>query len=789
MTSTNRPDDRQNATLPPVIRREKDGAPLQMTRRKRDGAEIFELFRGEEVIHVFSAWQYHVLCALFSFGGDKYSSLLVNVNDRFGSALNKDDIKSLFRELREEDLFDEAEVGKHPLLAAFAAGSDDPADETPATGPAEEERQSFWKTQHLMDPTPFLRKISPFLGYGRYLAYPIPFLLFAALLIMVQHEPVEAEDVSLVTSGLHILGGVLLGLFTINLMAVMTAAAVAYNYGATVSSVSIVWFYGFIPRFVLQYEDTEKFSRAQKMWLYGAPLLMRLGIFSICTILWYYGSHMQGALPDFFATLSFMAWMSFMVTACPFLRGSGYAMMAEYLEEPELREKAFLALLNKYKKNIYAKIDSTALAAYALVCSLFIVALGVAVLLMLHTALRFEIGSESIAVVLALCGFIGYKVYVRFRQINESYEKKRQYERWRKRVLPDEQDTQKEAEKKKKAPLSLYKKLAIVSVALALLSPYPYRASGTVTLVPASKQPVSTDIAGIVEEVYYDGGETLAKGTVIARLSVKDPQAQLEIARGKLAEQQAYIDQLRAMPTEEDISVAEQRLEVARVQWTYSNAKCDRQQILYDSGAISLDELESVRKDCMVDLQKKDEAEAELVKVMAGASPEQIATAESALQTVQAQISMYEDQISRSAIVMPFDGRLSGIGLKDRKGDFLERGTPFAEAEDDSTFRIELKVPETDAPHIHSGAAVDIRLAAQPGRVFRGAVEGIDTNVESRSYGKTVKIIATLENRSNELKSGMSGYAKVSGDTQMMVQVLTGAVYRFFTVEMWAWIP
>lgn len=791
-TNIDKAQDRQLSTLPPVIRKEKDGKALLIYRIKNDNIETYDLVSGDEILYKFSAWQYHALCALFSFGGEDYAMLLGNVNDRFGSSLKAADIRALFTDLKEKELFNIEEAEKHPLTKGVLSGEEVREKDQPQKPEAVEEKQ-VRKTKFLFNPTQFLKSAKPVLLMGQYLLYPLPLLVFAALLVLWNYAPAASQDVSVVRSSLNIIGAVILGMFSINALTVFTVAVVAYCYGATVNSVSLTWYYGFIPRFTTAYEDTEKFSRRQKLWFHAAPLLTRLGFFSICVLLWHHGRPLQGALPHFFATMALMAGFSILLTSCPLYRGSGYAWLAEFLGEPRLREKAFLALLNKYKKNVYAKIDSDLLAGYSLACILFLISLSATVLLLLHSLLRVEVGSKSLVAVLVLGGFMIFKIRRKFAEIGEAYEKRQQYERWRQRSIPQNAAAADEhGLAKMKAAwsgTSLSKRLLVATAILALICPYPYRASGRVMLMPVAQQQISSDIAGIVDEVFVDGGEVLEEGAVIARLSVKDQQAQLEIAQGKMAEQQAYIEQLRAMPSAEDIALAAERLEVARVQSGYSDAQCGRQKILYDAGAISLDAFESVQKLCDVDRQKTREAEAELAKVMAGASPEQIATAESALQTIQAQITLYEDQIERSTLRMPFDGTLAALNLQEKKGDFLERGVPLAVAENNGAFKIALEVPEADAPYIATGASVEIRLTAHPGEVFKGVVEAIDSNVENKDYGKTVKVIATLENDANALKSGMTGYAKVNGESLMVWQVLTRAVYRFITVEMWAWVP
>ena len=95
--------ERQISTLPPVIRKEIEGHALSMYRIRKDGGgEDYHLAGNHAVFLVLSAWQYHVLSALFAYGGDRYETLLGNVNDRFGLDLKRADVDALFNDIRQK---------------------------------------------------------------------------------------------------------------------------------------------------------------------------------------------------------------------------------------------------------------------------------------------------------------------------------------------------------------------------------------------------------------------------------------------------------------------------------------------------------------------------------------------------------------------------------------------------------------------------------------------------------------------------------------------------------------
>lgn len=824
--------ERQAQTIPPVIRKNISGNALTLFRTKRDGKDVYSLELNGDVLFEFNDWQYHALCAMFSFGGDKYDTLLVNINDRFGLQLSQYNLDMLFDSLRQKKLFDDVNALKHPLTAPFCSEegvnmvmqphapaangeaekpkaslgqvvighikalfsepeqlaalneekkSHEPANDAEAK---KAERTHVFKLMHVFNPTRLLIRLKPALLLGKYALFPLPFMLFYAVFSVLTHPEMVAEDLPVAIHSLGIIGHLLFGLITVSAFSTFATAAVVHCFGATVKSISVIWYFGFIPRFVPRLEDFEKFTRRQRLWVHATPLLMRLALFSGGVMLWQSARSFDGAITQFGSVLAVISFLSFVVAACPFLNGNGYRFMVDLLDQKRLRGRAVKALLNKFNKNSYGVTDANpALTAYAMTCLVFVLALVSIVFAVTYNLLSLEIGLTSIFVVGAIITAFVLKFLQQVRKINEAYHKNQQFERWRDRTLIINENIEEKAGNK----ANYKKRLAIVSFCLLMLVPYQYQPSGRIELLPAQRQQLSTDIAGMIDKVYYDGGEYLEQGTVIATLGTGGYQAQLDIMLAKRAVQEAVIANLKSQPTREDVLLAEERLELANIRAEYSVEACERQQKLFKSGSISLDKMAAAESLCEVDKQRVLEAEAELEKVLAGVPAEQIAVAEAELLPIEAQISLYEDYIARSTFRMPFDGKLAALNLKERQGDFLDLGEPLAMVQDDSSFKAIVEVPETDLEHVREGADVSIRMQSYPGNDFVGKVEVIEPQLEDDRQEKVVRMLVSFEQDQNLLRSGMTGYAKVSGYTVMVWQTLTKSLYRFFTVELWAW--
>jgi putative peptide zinc metalloprotease protein len=202
-----------------------------------------------------------------------------------------------------------------------------------------------------------------------------------------------------------------------------------------------------------------------------------------------------------------------------------------------------------------------------------------------------------------------------------------------------------------------------------------------------------------------------------------------------------------------------------------------------------LEEVEDQRKQYEVDIEQVKEARANLQLVKTGATAEMIAAAEAKRESYEEERAYYNEKINQSIIYMPFDGRLEGVNLTQKVGHYLNKGELFATAENTSRVYAEIEVPEPDIGYVEGSAAVRVRPMSYSDTDFNGIVTAIDTAVTEKSSGKVVKVVTLLDNQDGRLKSGMSGYAKISSAEMPVWKVSSQSIVRFFQTEVWSWIP
>ena len=797
----------------------------------------------------FEPWQFFTLEVLP--GCEEQAKLASVFEDRFGYPLPIADLQAFFASLADANLLDE-QAKKHPLLAQFAtktyeiedgrakvksfraavenASRTSPPNESgeypkrnpgPAPAPLGEAKgatrssasptgkpieadtelpagvqdavgldpravRAMWV---LFNPTPLLRVLTPLLTPFKVAVYFLPLVALAAVFVAVQYRHLIEEDMVRLLAGMSFFEHAAISMVTLNLLVTFTSALLAFKYRATVSGIGIVILLSFLPRFAPRIGHVEQLARNERMWLHAGPLLVRITVFSFSVLTWYATRHNNGLAPQVALVLGSISLFGLLISANPLIKSSGYYLLAAFTNEPHLRGRAFRTVLNRLKGNTYRQSDDTIFATYAILSVVFMAVVALAAAALVGTAFaQLHLGGTGLVLMAVIAFVLLQRLRRYFAQIEAAYERSLQFDRWRKRTLPAEV-TDEAVEPEKKTFASFFWRAAALCVFAVMFLPYSYTPGGSFIAYPMLQQTITSDASGVIREVYFDGGEFVKQGTVIARLDTADQQAQVDVLTAKMAEQQAVIDELKSRPRREDVELAERALEVEEARVAFSKAQVARAHIMYDKGAISLEELEDARREYEVDLLQVEERRAALQVAKMGAPRDEIQAAIAKLESLRTERDAHTEKVQRTALIMPFDGTLLDLRLKEKGNAYYNRGDTLATVEQTGQVTIEIEVPEPDMEYVRLGAIVRARPTAYSTQLFEGKVDKIDSVVTEKPFGNVVKVIAVIDNPDGRIKNGMSGYAKIDGPSLPVWQAFSQAVMRFVNVQVWSWVP
>ena len=122
-----------------------------------------------------------------------------------------------------------------------------------------------------------------------------------------------------------------------------------------------------------------------------------------------------------------------------------------------------------------------------------------------------------------------------------------------------------------------------------------------------------------------------------------------------------------------------------------------------------------------------------------------------AMQVADAQVALAQAQSQRMKVLAPFHGT-AGLRAVD-VGDYLKDGADIVNIEDLSSMTVQFALPERYIDRLRAGQAVDVAVDALPGKVFKGRVQAVDSQVDAN--GRALQVLAQVANPGAVLRPGM----------------------------------
>ena len=117
-----------------------------------------------------------------------------------------------------------------------------------------------------------------------------------------------------------------------------------------------------------------------------------------------------------------------------------------------------------------------------------------------------------------------------------------------------------------------------------------------------------------------------------------------------------------------------------------------------------------------------------------------------------------ELRLQRRNIIAPISGVVGLIAVD--KGNYVTAATELVTIDDRSTIIVEFWVPERFANQIAINQPIEATALANPSKVYKGFISGVDSRIEAAS--RTLPVEASLDNASDSLRPGMSFNLRLS---------------------------
>jgi multidrug resistance efflux pump len=660
------------------------------------------------------------------------------------------------------------------------------------------------------------RLFAPLRGVLKLLAKSLIVLFPVALFTVARHHVWLSNDIKYYINGnFSNLITVLLATGVQRSLAKLSLGAVASTYGNAVQKLGLGLFLGLIPTFLISLNE-RRMSRQQRILIHGTSILVRLFLLSLATFIWYSSYGRYTALTSLSIVIMLTGLFGLLLDAIPLWPGDGYYLLIGKLGLSDIFGRSYqvwtmvlqkqplprsLSRREQLGLQVMGIIGFSALVVILLLC-IFMYSIGLAqdfASNILGNAAEFVLFSSLSAI------FV-YKLFGVWSIMSSVDD----------RALQKPREGQVDlAPKLRVGPLnvawprflnrSFLKRVGLgLATVFVLMIPYQFRPGGQITIMPQKDQKIEVPVAGkVVKVLSQDTDDQLIKaGTVIATLESTDLDSNLLEIQQQIIGQLSSISGLVAQVGEE-----KQQLKTYTDQARLSTARYERDYELYKQGAVSLSATEDSERQASTD---KNNVLTQR-KVIEGALHE-VDRAKADLAKQRQQESYLRSQLQRANLQMPFDGYLVTTQLNRKVGTYLNPGDTFATAKFAvESFLGEILVPESENDQLMLGRAVEVKLFAFPQSPIRGQVisinpaaltnettgtvstvqdSGNDVQVVQESAGKVVKVTVKIRPEPGILiKPGMTGRAKIDGQTMPLVVVFSRSLIRFVSVEMWSWLP
>ena len=273
---------------------------------------------------------------------------------------------------------------------------------------------------------------------------------------------------------------------------------------------------------------------------------------------------------------------------------------------------------------------------------------------------------------------------------------------------------------------------------------------GAVGLVEASSEniAISTPVSGLVISVHVTAGDRVRVGDRLFSLDTRDLEAELVVRRSTLEVARQRLAQLLARPRPEEVPAAEAKLREAEA--ALGDAETQRRLIegVTDRRAIREEDLNRRRYAAEAARARRDEAQAALQLLTAGAWRPDVETARAEVKLAEAQVQRIQTDIDRLTVKAPVTGAILQSNV--RPGEYAQSGPLAAplmlvgtvdhlhvrvDVDEQDAWRIKPSAPATAAVRGNARLTTPIHFVRYepyvvPKRALSGATsERVDTRV------------------------------------------------------------
>jgi RND family efflux transporter MFP subunit len=176
-------------------------------------------------------------------------------------------------------------------------------------------------------------------------------------------------------------------------------------------------------------------------------------------------------------------------------------------------------------------------------------------------------------------------------------------------------------------------------------------------------------------------------------------------------------------------------------------------------------------------------------KALAGYDRAEVAILNAKRAQAEAQISLVEHQLARTALVAPFSGLIVKGDLSQALGSPVTRGEVLYEVAPTDEYRVVLKVDDRDIGLVSLGQRGQLKLSGIPDKSINITIDRlmpVSASEEGRNY---FRVEAVMDNHSDLMRPGMEGITKIEIGREKLLWIWTRRLVDWLRLFVWNRLP
>jgi multidrug efflux pump subunit AcrA (membrane-fusion protein) len=310
-----------------------------------------------------------------------------------------------------------------------------------------------------------------------------------------------------------------------------------------------------------------------------------------------------------------------------------------------------------------------------------------------------------------------------------------------------------------------------VTTARAESREVPSYVQATGSLVAEETSDIASQASGQVVSTPVNVGAFVRQGDVIARLNDRDARLRLQQAQAGVGQAVAAVRQAEARlgltpggdfqaSAIPEVRASGSNLEQAQAQLRLAEANEKRYRSLVETGDVAMstyDQFRTARDTARAQVNAARQG-LEVAINTARQSNQAVQSAQAGVESARAAVAIAQKAVADAVIRAPYAGYISNRPVA--VGEYITPSSIVATVLRTNPIKLQLLVPEADAPHITPGMGVSLEVDAFRDRKFAGSVTAVNPAIDPASRSATVE--ALVQNPDNSLRSGMFATASIS---------------------------